>query len=139
MKKKEPSLEYDDDGNLIAEDTLSIETRGGVENMVGDLATVIAATVDSFCAHPATPEFSFGHVLSALTSVMAVKMKQSGIITEEQIEAGLDNTWGDSGKAFFNNWLGAVYKLTHRDRGKVFDDGVDPEDPLGLLKRGDAP
>ncbi len=46
---------------------------------------------------------------------------------------------GRSGKAFFNNWLGAVYKLTHRDRGKVFDDGVDPEDPLGLLKRGDAP
>ncbi len=57
---------------------------------------------------------------------------------EQEVVELLDNTWGDSGKAFFNNWLGAVYKLTHRDRGRVFDDGVDPEDPLGLLKRGDA-
>ncbi len=58
---------------------------------------------------------------------------------EQDVVQLLDNTWGDSGKAFFNNWLGAVYRLTHRDRDKVFDNGVDPEDPLGLLKRGVAP
>lgn len=111
MKKKEPSLEYADDGNLIAEDTLSIETRGGVENMVGDLATVIAATVDSFCAHPATPEFSFGHVLSALTSVMAVKMKQSGIITEEQIEAA-----GEEFKRVLTQSIKAIFEEEAKTR-----------------------
>jgi homoserine O-succinyltransferase len=58
---------------------------------------------------------------------------------EQEVTLLLDNTWGDSGKAFFNNWLGAVYRLTHRDRRKVFDDGVDPDDPLGLRRLGAAP
>ncbi len=47
--------------------------------------------------------------------------------------AGLvDNTWSDTGKAIINNWLGLVYQVADRTRGKVFMDGVDPEDPLGL-------
>lgn len=52
---------------------------------------------------------------------------------EAAIENHLDNTWGDTGKAIFNNWLGLVYKLTHHDRHMPFMDGVDPRDPLGLL------
>lgn len=44
----------------------------------------------------------------------------------------LDNTWTDTAKAIVNNWLGLVYKLTHLDRRKLFMDGVDPEDPLGM-------
>jgi homoserine O-succinyltransferase len=51
---------------------------------------------------------------------------------EAAIEKHLDNTWGDTAKAIVNNWLGLVYKLTHIDRKKVFMDGVDPEDPLGI-------
>jgi len=51
-------------------------------------------------------------------------------LPEQAIEAGLDNTWGDTGKAIFNNWLGLVYRLTHVDRHKPFVDGVDPHDPL---------
>jgi len=52
----------------------------------------------------------------------------------------LDNTWGDSGKAFFNNWLGWVYRLTHLDRHELFMPGVDPNDPLGLTaQRGTTP
>ena len=43
----------------------------------------------------------------------------------------VDNTWGDTGKALFNNWLGLVYQLTHLDRSRPFMDGVDPQDPLG--------
>ena len=53
---------------------------------------------------------------------------------EEKIEMHLDNTWRDTGKAIFNNWLGLVYKLTHIDRKIPFIDGVNPEDPLGLKK-----
>ena len=44
----------------------------------------------------------------------------------------LDNTWSDTGRAVFNNWLGLVYQLTHRDRKIPFMEGVDPADPLGL-------
>ena len=44
----------------------------------------------------------------------------------------IDNTWGDTGKAFFNNWLGWVYRLTHVDRHELFMEGVDPQNPLNL-------
>jgi homoserine O-succinyltransferase/O-acetyltransferase len=42
----------------------------------------------------------------------------------------LDNTWTDTGKAIFNNWLGLVYRLTDVARGVPFMPGVDPDDPL---------
>jgi homoserine O-succinyltransferase len=48
------------------------------------------------------------------------------------LEASVYNTWGDTGKAIFNNWLGLVYQLTNLDRRKQFMDGVDPDDPLNL-------
>jgi homoserine O-succinyltransferase len=54
---------------------------------------------------------------------------------EELIEVHLDNTWGDTGKALFNNWLGLVYQLTDLDRKRPFCPGVDPDDPLGLRNR----
>jgi len=44
----------------------------------------------------------------------------------------LDNTWHDSAEAVVNNWIGAVYQLTHVDRRIPFRDGVDPSNPLGL-------
>mgnify|MGYP002622290876 CR=1 FL=1 len=48
------------------------------------------------------------------------------------LEPLVDNTWGDTGKAIVNNWLGLVYRLTNLDRQKQFMDGVDAGDPLGL-------
>lgn len=51
---------------------------------------------------------------------------------ETEIEAGLDNTWGDTAKAIVNNWLGLVYQLTNLDRRRQYMEGVDPEDPLGI-------
>ncbi|TAL47997.1 MAG: homoserine O-succinyltransferase [Methylovulum sp.] len=44
----------------------------------------------------------------------------------------LDNTWRDTAKAVFNNWLGKVYQLTDQDRRKPFMDGIDPDNPLDL-------
>ena len=49
------------------------------------------------------------------------------------LEALVDNTWVDTGKAIVNNWLGLVYQLTNVDRRKQFMDGVNPDDPLGLM------
>ena len=45
---------------------------------------------------------------------------------EEEFESWLDNTWGDTAKAIFNNWLGSVYQVTNVDRQLPFDDGIDP-------------
>lgn len=51
---------------------------------------------------------------------------------EAEAERYVDNTWTDTGKAVFNNWLGLVYQLTDRDRNTPYMAGVDPNDPLGL-------
>ncbi len=53
---------------------------------------------------------------------------------EWQLEPHLDNTWGDTGKALFNNWLGLIYQLTDTDRHRPFMPGVDPHDPLRLAR-----
>ncbi|MGK7294884.1 MAG: homoserine O-acetyltransferase/O-succinyltransferase family protein, partial [Candidatus Wenzhouxiangella sp. M2_3B_020] len=55
---------------------------------------------------------------------------------EAAVEPLIDNTWGDTAKAIFNNWLGLVYRFTDLDRRRPFMPGVDPEDPLGLLAGG---
>ena len=47
----------------------------------------------------------------------------------------LDNAWRDTAHAVVGNWMGLVYQTTHRDRRRQFMDGVDPDDPLGLVSR----
>ena len=51
---------------------------------------------------------------------------------DAELEPRLDNTWTDTGKAMFNNWLGLVYQLTDADRRKPLMSNLDPDDPLGL-------
>lgn len=52
---------------------------------------------------------------------------------EDQFMPWLDNTWGDTARAIFNNWLGSVYQVTSVNRNDPFDDSVDPANPLGIL------
>lgn len=52
---------------------------------------------------------------------------------EDDLLPHIENTWNDTGKAIFNNWLGLVYKLTNIDPHQLFIDGVDPQNPLGML------
>ncbi len=54
---------------------------------------------------------------------------------EARVRPYVDNTWSDTGKAMFNNWLGLVYQLTDLDRKGLFMPGIDPNDPLNLKKR----
>ncbi len=51
---------------------------------------------------------------------------------EAEVLPYIDNTWRDTAKAVFNNWLGKVYQITNQDRRLPFMDGVDPGNPLGL-------
>lgn len=53
-------------------------------------------------------------------------------ILENEVEALLDNTWGDTAKAVFNNWLGLVYQLTNLDRHLQYMPGTDRDDPLKI-------
>ncbi len=89
---------------------------------------------------PPYPEHYFVPEAQAIADAhiaQAERAKQAGNPIPEFPEAAifplLDNTWNDTGKAIFNNWLGLVYRLTHLDRKKLFMPGVDPENPLGLL------
>jgi len=51
---------------------------------------------------------------------------------EAEVMPLLDNSWTDTGKVIFNNWLGLIYRLTDLRRGVPFMPGVDPQDPLGI-------
>ena len=53
-------------------------------------------------------------------------------LPEREILAELDNTWVDTARSMFANWLGLVYRHTDLVRGRPFMDGIDPDDPLGL-------
>lgn len=44
----------------------------------------------------------------------------------------VNNTWRDTAKVFYSNWIGKVYQITNNDRHKPFMDWVNPDDPLGL-------
>lgn len=90
-------------------------------------------------APPPQPENYFGPEAAQLDKrylIEALAARERGEplppFPEEEIDPYLDNTWGDTGKALFNNWLGLVYQLTDTDRHIPFMRGIDPHDPLGL-------
>jgi homoserine O-succinyltransferase len=53
---------------------------------------------------------------------------------EAEVLEHIDNTWSDTSKAVFNNWLGKVYQLTNQDRRLPFMEGINPDDPLDFLR-----
>jgi homoserine O-succinyltransferase len=91
-------------------------------------------------APPPHPENYFGAEAARIDKVYlseAMAFREKGEpnppFPEAELDPYLDNTWGDTGKALFNNWLGLVYQLTDSDRHIPFMPGIDPRDPLGLL------
>ncbi len=90
-------------------------------------------------APPSFPKHYFSDEAAELADHFIKQVKQARVkgetlpgFAEKELEALLDNTWGDTAKAMVNNWLGLVYRLTNLDRHKQFMDGIDPDDPLGL-------
>lgn len=92
--------------------------------------------------YPPFPEnYFYGEALRLLNEYKQQAMAAGGDYAnlpgfpEAEVLKWIDNTWTDTGKAIVNNWLGLIYQVAHHDRGKVFMDGIDPNDPLGLLGR----
>ena len=90
--------------------------------------------------YPPYPENYFNATCQALLDeyahhVMAARVGGCAApeFPEAQILPHLDNTWKDTAKAVFNNWLGKIYQLTHQDRRLPFMPDIDPDNPLGLL------
>ncbi|RLA16863.1 MAG: homoserine O-succinyltransferase, partial [Gammaproteobacteria bacterium] len=67
------------------------------------------------------------HVKNALNNKQAILP-----FPDQEIEPFLDNTWRDTAKAVFNNWLGKVYQITNQDRRLPFMQGINPDNPLDL-------
>jgi homoserine O-succinyltransferase len=53
---------------------------------------------------------------------------------EPLVASCLDNTWHDTAEGVVANWMGLVYQVTHRERKLPFMEGVDPDNPLGLVR-----
>ena len=68
--------------------------------------------------------------------VVAAKVRGAPVpgLPESIVVPGLDNTWHDTAEAVINNWIGKVYQITNNDRKKPFQDGVNPDYPLGLKR-----
>jgi len=90
--------------------------------------------------YPPYPENYFNHDIKRILSryekhIKRARDQQIGIdeFPEELIIEHLDNTWRDTAKAVFNNWLGKVYQITNQDRRLPFMTGIDPDNPLNLI------
>lgn len=83
---------------------------------------------------PPLPERYFDERSAAIARRVAAGDLDPTMLEAElaRLESSVDNTWGDTAKAIFNNWLGLVYRVTDLDRRKPFMNGVDPHNPLGL-------
>ncbi len=89
---------------------------------------------------PPYPEHYFNPELKAIFHSYTQKIKLAKSqnapfpeFPENLVLPYLDNTWRDTAKAVFNNWLGKIYQITHQDRRIPFMDGIDPKNPLGFL------
>jgi homoserine O-succinyltransferase len=89
--------------------------------------------------YPPFPEHYFNEIVQQIFSdyeqhVRSARYSDEPLneFPEAQILEHIDNTWKDTAKAVFNNWLGKIYQLTNQDRRFPFMEGVDPNNPLGL-------
>jgi homoserine O-succinyltransferase len=97
---------------------------------------------DELDSPPPCPENYFSVEAMAIIAKhieACVQSKSDGgvmpVFPEDELMQQVDNTWGDTGKAIINNWLGLVYQLTNLDRRQQFMQGVDREDPLSYIRQ----
>jgi homoserine O-succinyltransferase len=96
-------------------------------------------TIGASPVYPPLPEHYFGKFEAAVmseyqTRINAAMQKKADLpeFPEALIFNYLDNTWHDTACAVVGRWIGLVYQITHKDRGKPFRDDVDINNPLNL-------
>jgi homoserine O-succinyltransferase len=89
--------------------------------------------------YPGFPENYIGPEAAGILNIHAERVVKAlgrnetpPAFPEAEVVPLVDNTWIDTGKSIFNNWLGLVYQLTDKDRKVPYMAGIDPDDPLGL-------
>lgn len=75
-----------------------------------------------------SPEFE--EILSVFREQLLAKTTTLAEFPDEVLLQYVDNTWRDTAKAIFSNWLGLVYRVTNVDRQQQFMDGIDPSSPI---------
>ncbi|MEN9597160.1 MAG: hypothetical protein RL236_1594 [Pseudomonadota bacterium] len=95
---------------------------------------------DEISHYPPYPEHYFTDEVKAIfkdyeLKVIAAILAQQPFpeFPEKAVLEYIDNTWRDTAKAVFNNWLGKIYQITHQDRRLPFMEGIDANNPLGLI------
>ena len=88
-------------------------------------------------AVPPYPQHYFSPAAHKLIDAVQDDPDQLIRVIENDVEAHLNNTWGDTAKSIVNNWLGMVYQLTNLNRTEQYMPGVDRDDPLGLKSESD--
>ena len=90
-------------------------------------------------SYPPFPENYFNPAAIEVLDVYQQHVKQAranqqplNAFPEKLLLNEVDNTWKDTAKAVFNNWLGKVYQITNQDRRLPFMDGIDPSNPLDI-------
>ena len=79
---------------------------------------------------PSLPIMPVAAVATAYREMVQVAKRRGSVpppFPENAMLPQLDNTWGDTARAIFNNWLGLVYRVTDLDRRKLFKEGIDPK------------
>ncbi|MFZ2726135.1 MAG: homoserine O-succinyltransferase [Methylococcaceae bacterium] len=89
--------------------------------------------------YPPLPENYFDTIAQDIFNEYAFQVKLAKAHTlpldefpEALVLDHLDNTWRDTARAVFNNWLGQIYQITHQDRRLPFMEGINPNNPLDL-------
>ena len=90
--------------------------------------------------YPPFPDNYFGTLEKSVLNEYRLRLdhvlNQGGDVPEfpeSLVLSDLDNTWHDTADAVVGNWMGLIYQITNSDRLKPFMDGIDPDDPLGIV------
>lgn len=100
-----------------------------------DIINYLHKTRDDY---PPFPEHFLGEQNKAILNEFKAKLLSGKFkinnFPETLISKTLGNTWHDSSQQIINNWVGCVYQVTHKQVNKPFMDGINPNDPLNLMK-----
>jgi homoserine O-succinyltransferase len=95
---------------------------------------------DPFLSYPPYPKNYFSHPIQCLLSAFkeeVIRAKANHLPfppwKTDSITLLLDNTWRDTALSIYNNWLGLVYRLTHKHVDTPFMENINPNEPLKNL------